>query len=417
MIGDLLDARVRLLDLVDDLSDVQCCVPRMDIVNPTIWEIGHVAWFQEKWTLRELGGRQSILAHADELYDSMAVLHRTRWGVPLPSRTETLDYMRAVLDAVLERLESVAFDAREEYFHRLVTYHEDMHGEALTHTRQTLALAAPVPRGGSFVPGAIETDLGDAEAPGGRLLLGASEDDAFVFDNEKRGHEVEVGPFRIARAAVTQAEFAAFVEAGGYREPRHWCEQGWMWREVAAAEHPVYWRREGPGCWLRRRFDQWVPLEDALPVSHVNWFEASAYCRWAGRRLPTEAEWEFAASVDGETKRRHPWGNEQAMPDRAHLDATSVDTVPVGAFAAGDSALGCRQMLGNVWEWTASTFGPYPGFVADPYADYSEPWFRTRKVLRGGCFATRSRMLRNTWRNFYTPERSDVIAGFRTVAL
>jgi iron(II)-dependent oxidoreductase len=162
-------------------------------------------------------------------------------------------------------------------------------------------------------------------------------------------------------------------------------------------------------------------------VLHVNWYEADAYCRWAGRRLPTEAEWETAASAEpsaggrrgdalAPTKRRFPWGDATPTPDRANLDWRAMGCVDVGAFPAGESAFGCRQMIGNVWEWTSDDFAPYPGFEVDPYQEYSEPWFGTHKVLRGGCWTTRSRLLRNTWRNFYRPDRRDVWAGFRTCA-
>jgi iron(II)-dependent oxidoreductase len=253
------------------------------------------------------------------------------------------------------------------------------------------------------------------EVPGGTFLLGATADEPFVVDNEKWAHPVEVRPFAIARAPVTQAEFTAFVEDGGYRRRPLWNPAGWRWREEAGAEHPVYWRRESGGQWLRRDFDRWVGLEPDRPALHVNWYEADAYCRWAGRRLPTEAEWEMAAAGPG-PKRRFPWG--QAPPSVAHanLDGRAAGCVDVGAVPGGDSACGCRQMLGNVWEWTASDFQPYPGFAADPYREYSAPWFGTHKVLRGGCWATRGRLLRNTWRNFSRPERRDVWAGFRTCA-
>jgi iron(II)-dependent oxidoreductase len=228
----------------------------------------------------------------------------------------------------------------------------------------------------------------------------------------------------MARTAVTQVEFATFVEEGGYREPRFWSEPGWRWRQEAGALHPVYWRRESPGQWLRRDFDRWVPLEPRRPVLHVNWYEADAYCRWAGRRLPTEAEWEAAAAaVPGNShlgtsiKQRFPWGGESPTSERARLDWNGMGCTEVDDLLDGDSAIGCRQMIGNVWEWTADDFLPYPGFTPDPYKEYSEPWFGTHKVLRGGCWATRSRLIHNNWRNFYTPARRDVWAGFRTCAL
>ncbi len=416
---DLEDARARTLALVSDLSDDQLLrVPLIPIVNPLRWEIGHVAWFQEKWTLRHLGRLPPTRPDGDDLYDSAEVHHDTRWEIALPSRGETLDTMQRILDRVLERLGKRAPTSEEEYFHRLVVFHEDMHGEALVYTRQTLSYPAP------RVPTTDRTESagpleGDVEIPGGRLALGAERNAPFVFDNEKWAHPVEVAPFRIARAPVTQAEFAAFVEDGGYRRDELWSADGLRWRKESKAENPVHWKRGTGGRWLRMHYDRLVALEEHRPIVHVNAHEAGAYCRWAGRRLPTEAEWELAASGEpGRTgrKRLYPWGDEPPTPERAHLDLASDGCAEVGAYPAGDSAFGCRQMIGNVWEWTATTFEPYPGFVADPYKEYSQPWFGTRRVLRGGSFATRSRLIRNTWRNFYTPDRRDVLAGFRTAA-
>lgn len=424
----LTEARARTIELVDDLTDERMMGPRLAIVNPLLWEIGHVAWFQEKWVLRHLGEARPLREDGDLLYDSARVPHDTRWDLPLPSREETLGYMQAVLDRIVERLSSIEPDEEETYFHLLAVSHEDMHVEAFTYTRQTLGY--PRPRtavasddararaaGGGPLPG-------DAEIPGGTFLLGATADLPFVFDNEKWAHPIEVRPFRIARAPVTNADFAAFVDDKGYQRRELWSEAGWQWREKEAAEHPVYWRRGMGGRWHRLSYGKLVPLEDHHPVIHVSWYEADAYCRWAGRRLPTEAEWEVAASakptpdgrgITGE-KRRFPWGGEPPSPDRANLDSRVGGAIDVGALPVGDSAFGCRQMIGNVWEWTDTDFGPYPGFVVDPYKEYSEPWFGSHKVLRGGCWATRSRLIRNTWRNFYTPDRRDVLAGFRTCA-
>ncbi len=226
-------------------------------------------------------------------------------------------------------------------------------------------------------------------------------------------------PFAIARAPVTQAEFAAFVEDDGYRRSELWSESGWTWRQTAKAEQPLYWQRNGQS-WLRRDFDHWLPLEPHRPIIHVNWYEAEAYCRWASRRLPTEAEWEAAAASDPNLtspKRRFPWGDAPPDATRAQLDGYALGCCDVADLPDGDSACGCRQMIGNVWEWTADAFGPYPGFTPDPYRDYSQPWFGTHKVLRGGAWPTRARLLRNTWRNFYKPDRRDVWAGFRTCAI
>jgi iron(II)-dependent oxidoreductase len=412
------DARERTLALVADLAPDRLMGPKLPIVNPLLWESGHVGWFAERWILRHDGGRAPLRADGDELYDSSAVPHDTRWSLPLAPWPETAAYLSAVLERVVER---VASGEADPYFVRLAVFHEDMHDEAFFYTRQTLAhpappFSSPPPDGGGPLPG-------DAQVPGGRFRLGAEPGEIeFVFDNEKWAHPVELKPFRIARAPVTQAEFAEFVDAGGYHQDALWCAAGWRWRIAAAAEHPVYWRRDGKQ-WRRRAFDRWVPLEPHRPVLHVNWYEADAFCRWAKRRLPTEAEWEAAAAgeptaegVLSPRRRRYPWGAAPPTPARAHLDGTDHGCIDVGALPEGDSAFGARQMIGNVWEWCADDFQPFPGFAPDPYREYSEPWFGTHKVLRGGCFATRARLIRNGYRNFYTPDRRDVWCGFRTCA-
>ena len=332
----LVDTRKRTLELVGDLNEEQMMGPQLRIVNPPLWEIGHLAWFQERWNLRRVTdeefGPSTILARGDDLYDSMEVHHNTRWDLPLLSRTETLDYMQRVLDDVLHKLNTEGPTPENAYFVRLAAFHEDMHGEeAFTYTRQTHGLPAPP-----------ISDY-DLSVLGGQPTV--------PFDG--------VGPFK-----------------------------------------------------------------PYAPVIHVNWHEAQAYCLWADRRLPTEADWEMAASAEpspdgGVTgrKRLYPWSDEPPAPRHTNLDGRLLGTVDVAALPEGDSAFGLRQMIGNTWEWCSDDFGPYPGFVPDPYKEYSEPWFGDHKVLRGGCWTTRSRMLRNTWRDFATPDRRDVFAGFRTCAL
>jgi iron(II)-dependent oxidoreductase len=446
--------RAHTLSLVADLDDRQMIGPRLAIVNPPLWEIGHVAWFQEFWVLRHLNKKQPLVENGDRLYNSTDVAHDTRWELLLPSRADTLHYMDEVIDRCIERLDhATELSPDEFYFYSLATFHEGMHTEALAYTRQTLGYPAPnlneqitdMPSGGGACPG-------DVEIPGGRFTIGATPDFPFVFDNEKWAHEVEVKPFRIARAPVTNGEFLAFVEDGGYRKSQFWSVDGRRWLETGGApqleksfakffnramnntsegqdfttrlDRPVYWRPDSGGRWQQRVYDRHVPLNENLPVVHVSWFEAEAYCNWARRRLPSEAEWEVAASAEPNhnstgcaARRRHfPWGDKAPAPEHANLDWRAGGPVEVGAHAAGGSAFGCRQMIGNVWEWTASDFLPYPGFTVDPYKEYSKPWFGTHKVLRGGCWATSSLLIRNTWRNFYTPDRRDVWAGFRTCA-
>ncbi len=418
--ADAWDAAQTVLALTADLDSAQQQGPMIPIVNPALWEVGHVGWFFEKWTLRNLYEASAMIDRADELYDSAAIAHDTRWRLAFPTWEQTREFVTEVVRNATGPIERREPNALEQYFLQLAAFHTDMHAEAFTYTRQTLgfsevSLTAPVvlpsPEPG-FEPH-------DVAVPGGTFILGPVEGELpFVFDNEKWGHETRVEPFAIAATAVTNGEFLRFVEAGGYRDRSCWSDAGWWWKQAAGAEHPVYWRRERDGSWLARRYDAWGPIDPHAAIIHVNWHEANAYCAWAGRRLPTEAEWEFAASggANGAPKRRYPWGDEPPSPERANLDFRGRGTVDVRALPAGDTPLGCRQMLGNVWEWTATEFGPYPGFTPDPYKEYSQPAFSGHRVLRGGAWSTRSRLIRNTWRNFYTPDRRDVMCGFRTCA-
>jgi iron(II)-dependent oxidoreductase len=365
----------------------------------------------------------AIREDADRLYDSISIAHDDRWELPLPGLQQTLAYIQAVEDKVKASL-TTGDDARRDYLTRYAVFHHDMHNEAYTYTRQTLSYPEPdIGRAGHSILDAGGL-IGDASIPGGEFLLGATQKDGFVFDNEKWAHSVEIEPFRIARAAVSNGDYLEFVQADGYSKQEYWDSEGWQWRQQAGLEHPVYWRHHAAG-WEIRQFDQWRALPVNAALIHVSWHEARAYCRWAGRRLPTEAEWEVAAAAepaaDGQSlaaiKRCYPWGNEAPRADQANLDGYALGTVDVGAHAAGDSAFGCRQMIGNVWEWTQDSFAPYPGFVPDMYQDYSQPLFGITKVLRGGAWPTRARMIRNTWRTYYGPDRNDVFAGFRTCAI
>jgi iron(II)-dependent oxidoreductase len=418
-------ARQRTLELIDGLTQAQLMGPRLPTVNPLLWEIGHVAWFHEYFVLRREYGRRPMLERGDQLYDSIAIAHDRRWDLPLYSLADMQDYMARVLDALLSRLPKGATSERDSFLYQFTTFHEDMHDEAFTWARQTLAYPTPAfvpdrpPRMGRPVEGPLD---GDAAIPGGTFAMGSLPEAPFLFDNEKWAHLVAVAPFRLARAPVTNAAFAAFVEDGGYGKPALWCQDGWAWRQAADAAHPVYWQPDRSGGWRLRRFDRWEPLPPDQPVVHVNWYEANAWCRWAGRRLPTEAEWEFAATMrpgpDGRLgKARYPWGDAPPAPDRANLDGFALGCVDVAGHAAGDNAWGCRQLLGNVWEWTAEMFGPFPGFSPDDYKEYSEPLFGQTRVLRGGAWMTRSRMVTATYRNYFGPERRDIFAGFRTCAL
>ena len=423
------DARRRTLELLEGLDDQQLLGPKLPIVNPMLWEVGHVAWFHEHFILQRAYGADPISERAQANYDSAVVAHDRRWDLDLFSRQETLDYMSLVHDRLINRLTGPMADFTDSYLYQFTTFHEDMHDEAFVWSRHTLEY--PVPSFATAIDPGPPIDaragslVGDVDVPGGQFLLGAPGNAPFVFDNEKWSHPVEIAPFRIARAPVTNAQFAEFVDAEGYKRKEFWGEPGWAWRSENDIEQPVYWQRDGAGGWTMRSFDQWQSLPPDQPVIHVNWYEANAYCRWAGRRLPTEKEWETAAlgipnnagNMLADAKRRFPWGDEPPGENRCNLDGRSLGCVDVAALPDADSAFGCRQMLGNVWEWCADTFSPYPGFSADAYKEYSQTLFGHTKVLRGGAWTTRSRMVSGLHRNFFGPERRDVLAGFRTCAL
>ena len=422
LINDLKDARQRTLALIDGLDQQQIIGPKLATVNPLLWEIGHVAHFHEFWTLRHLDNARPLLKNADDLYDSINIAHENRWDLPLLSLDSTKAYMQQVLDAEVNRLKNKNVSAKDIYLTRYAVFHENMHTEAFTYSRRTLNYPAPtfsntVLEDAIYNTGVVE---GDVEIAGGDYMLGAHKQTDFCFDNEKWQHPVNVKPFSIARSATSYQQFAQFVDDGGYSDQQFWDDDGWDWCQKNKTTLPNGWKKDTNDHWSIKQFDQWHSMKPHTAVVHINWYEANAWCRWARRRLPTEAEWELAASGSPKNineKRFYPWGNNAPTEKHVNMNSRAMRTIDVGALADGDSAFGCRQMLGNVWEWTADTFNPYPGFVADMYQDYSQPLFGQTKVLRGGAWTTRSRMIRNTWRNYYGADRNDVFAGFRTCAL
>lgn len=357
---------------LDDLARV----PYLTIINPPLWELGHIAWFAEWFVLREAATSKPaaakhpcLLAAGDRWFDSGNVAHATRWSLDLPDTAEVKKYAATVFNRILDKLATAANGAQALYPYRLVLAHEDMHGEAWAYTLQTLGLTA---QSSLTVPTAASHS--ELHFAGATMQLGSAATDEFVFDNEKWAHPVVVPAFAIDSNFVTNAQYKKFVDQGGYQQPQLWDDAGRAWLTATQRTAPSYWQRNGKQ-WRCQRFGIWIDMDDNEPLRHVNWHEAQAYCRWAGRRLPTEAEWEFAATS----------GN----PDFS---------------------------WGGLWEWTSSLFQPYPGFSADAYLEYSAPWFGTHQVLRGASFATQSRMRFPRYRNFFTPERDDIFAGFRTCA-
>jgi len=387
----LTDVRARLLAMVDDLDDRQWRVPSMPGVNPIAWELAHVAWFAEWWTLRgphRAGADGRLQAqrpprHAgpDALLDSSRLAHADRWSAPMPDREQVQKVLAAQLDDCLDALARLPDEDGPLYFHRLALMHEAMHCEALEWLRAALGYPAP----GSVPPPRVSpapladsaacSPAGPVPVAGATVLLGWPDGEAgFVFDNERGQRAMTLADFDIDPAPVTAGRFVEFVEAGGYREPKWWPGEAGRWLARSGREHPERWRRGSVG-WELRWFDRWRPLDPDEVLIHVNAWEAEAFCRWAGRSLPSAAQWERAAGI--------------------------------GALRWGHS----------VWEWTADAFAPYPGFAPGPYSDYSAPWFGTHRELRGGAFATTALIHHPRYRNFFTPERTDVFAGFRTASL
>jgi len=382
--------RTQLLGLFDGFEQALgpdgLRIPQDTTMNLPLWELGHIGWFEEFWLSRNcergLGSASnpfvprsaSLMTQADGLYDSSDVAHGRRWQLALPDPDATRGYLAAVREATHAVLQASGPGDDDLYFFRLVLFHEDMHREAWHFMAQRLgidlgpAMTARAPRAGLAT--------GAWNVSGGWRRIGAA-GPGFAFDNELGAHVLDVPAFSIDRAPVTWAAFIAFVEAGGYANDRLWTLAGHEWRRRADASHPLN-LRHGPDGWQRSQFGHWVSLDLTGPVQNVSAHEAEAWCRWAGRRLPTEREWETAAQLAPEQGEDFEWG--------------------------------------EVWEWTASAFGPYPGFAAHPYRDYSEPWFDGRPVLRGGSFATSPHMKHPRYRNFFPAGRNDMFAGFRTCA-
>ncbi|MFV8569931.1 selenoneine synthase SenA [Marinobacter sp. SBS5] len=423
LLEELALARTRTEQLINSLSDAQLDVPYHPGVNPPLWEMGHSAFFYEVFVFKLLDGTESYNPSMDDLWDSFHVQHRDRWRRDLfPGREETLRYFNVVYDRVAERIRGCELTDQELYLYRYAIFHQNMHIESLIWCRQTVGYPAPGDfKGDRPAPG--EAVAGDVEVPAGRWVMGmpgapmdfAAED--FAFDAEKPRFEVELPGFAISRSLVTNREFLAFVEDGGYRQPELWSFGGQQWL-ASAPGHPVYWRRQ-EGQWQVRLFDRWLPLNLDAPVTHVSYWEAEAWCRWIGRRLPTEYEWEVAAlgNRPGEVFRRYPWGNEAPDVSRVDMNGRSMAQNPVFDYPAGESPFGCRQMLGSVWEWTSDQFLPYDGFKVDMYPFMSTLQFGDHKVTRGGSCATTSSLIRGTYRQAYLPHRNDVFTGFRTCAL
>lgn len=379
----LQDAREYTLTLFDCFKgaglDIPKKVPILPHINPPLWELGHIAWFAEWYSLRGAQSSEpaaaqhtSLLTKGDDWFDSNTVPHRARWGLDLPSSGAMKTYCREVLDRVLDKLGRTKNERDALYPYRLALAYEDMRGEALAYSLQTLGVVLPQQLAGHTIPPWAQ---GEIRFPGGTIELGSSSGNGFVFDNEKWAHACHVPPFSMDSTLVSNAQYCEFIADGGYQKPQFWtiAGRGWLMRNDISA--PRDWERDGKN-WRCRRFGKQIALPLHEPVRHVSLYEAQAYCAWTQRRLPTEAEWEFAALS------AHP-----------------------------------ALRWGDLWEWTCSPFEPYPGFAPDAWREYSQPHFVTHQVLRGASFATRLRQRSVKFRNFCLPERNDMFVGFRTCVL
>ena len=420
LIADALEAaRVRTSGLTDCVEDADLLKQHSPLMSPLVWDLAHVGNQEELWLLRAVGGREPMRPEIDPLYDAFVHPRSERPTLPLLAPAEARQYLVEVRGRVMDLLEKVRFDSEQLTGHGfafgMIAQHEQQHDETMLSTHQLRegepALFRPAP---PRAPAEVRLPS-EAFIPGGPFTMGTSTE-PWALDNERPAHEVDVPGFYLDTTPVTNAAYIEFINDGGYDQERWWSPEGWAHRQNSGLFAPLFWRREG-NQWLRRRFGTVEPVPGEEPVVHVCFYEAEAYAAWAGRRLPTEAEWEKAARYDPATgrSRRYPWGDEDPTPEHANLGQRHLQPAEAGAYPAGASPYGVRQLMGDVWEWTATSFLPYPGFAAFPYKEYSEVFFGSDyKVLRGGSFAVDQVACRGTFRNWDYPIRRQIFSGFRT---
>jgi iron(II)-dependent oxidoreductase len=419
----LAEARERTLLLVSSVPEAELMSQHNRLMSPIVWDMGHIAHFEELWLVRNLEGPVEF-GEMPGVFNPFENPRSVRGQLALPALGDTLDHMartrRTVLDRVLDGETGAADPGLVEggYVYRMVAQHEYQHDETILQALQLKDDGARYRAPRAIAPPAARPVPADSDGmvsfPGGVVDMG-TDDRTAAYDNERPRHAVEVAPFRIGAWAVTNGEYTRFMDDGGYDRAELWSEAGWKHRTDAGLVAPQFWERHD-GAWWTRSMDREMPVDPSRPVCHVCWHEAEAYCRWAGGRLPTEAEWEAAASWDpaSASKRLYPWGDEPPTPLDANIDQLAFETAPVGAYPRNVSPIGCYGMIGDVWEWTSSDFAAYPGYRTFPYPEYSEVFFGPDyKVLRGGSWATRPGAIRNTFRNWDYPIRRQIFSGFR----
>jgi len=402
--------RASTLALVRNLTDAEYSRQADPDFSPVGWHLGHIAFTEALWILEHLAGQAHPLAEHRQLFAADGLPKAARQQVP--DLSTTLDSMALVRQRVWDYL-AVAPLAQQSRLWWWLLQHESQHVETISivlalHRRaqgryllssraldsQSGLVAAPIAHCQQAAPMVF--------MPGADIWVGSEGIEA--IDNEQPAFAAGVAPFHIDVYPVTRGAFREFILAGGYNTPSLWSSAGWAWRLVAGVERPLYW------CGDRA-------LEDH-PVCGVSYYEAEAYAAFAGKRLPTELEWERAACWDAAGQRLglYPWGNTWPGPAQGNLGGSRAMTSPVGSFPTGATAAGCQDLLGNVWEWTSSWFEGYPGFRAFPYRGYSALYFDGQhRVLRGGSWATRPWSLRGPLRNWYYPHSRAIFAGFRCV--
>jgi iron(II)-dependent oxidoreductase len=416
----LIAARDRTSALTDCVDEPDLIRQHSPLMSPLVWDLAHIANQEEMWLLRTVGGEDPIHPEIDPLYDAFEHPRSERPSLPLLPPGEARTYAADVRGRVLDLLAGARFSgtplATGGFAFGMVVQHEQQHDETMLITHQLRRGAPVLTAAPPAAPPADAISLpAEVAVAGGPFTMGTSSE-PWALDNERPAHQVHVPPFFIDTTPVTNAAYQAFIADGGYDDPRWWTPAGWDHRQRTGLAAPMAWRREG-GEWVRTAFGVTAPAAPAEPVLHVCWYEADAYARWAGRRLPTEAEWEKAARFDPASgrSRRFPWGDDAPTAERANLGQRHLRPAPAGSYPDGSAPCGARQLIGDVWEWTSSDFLPYPGFRAWPYREYSEVFFGPEyKVLRGGSFAVSPVACRGTFRNWDYPVRRQIFAGFRT---
>ncbi|HYB18459.1 MAG TPA: ergothioneine biosynthesis protein EgtB [Streptosporangiaceae bacterium] len=423
---ELTGARQRTALLTDCVDEADLVRQHSPLMSPLVWDLAHIANQEELWLLREVGGREPMHPAIDPLYDAFEHPRAERPSLPLLPPAEARAYAREVRARVLDLIDRSRFGGTRllsgGFAFGMIAQHEVQHDETMLITHQIRARAgsrAGTPVLAAAAPGPAPADAlrlpSEVLVPGGSFTMGTSTE-PWALDNERPAHTVDLAPFFIDTTPVTCGAYAEFIADGGYDDPRWWTAAGWEYRQRAGLTAPLYWSRDA-GQWTRPVFGATEAVRPEEPVLHVCWYEADAYARWAGRRLPTEAEWEKAAGFDPETgrSRRYPWGNSEPDSTLANLGQQLLRPAPAGSYPDGAAPCGARQLIGDVWEWTSSDFLPYPGFSAWPYREYSEVFFGPEyKVLRGGSFAVSPVACRGTFRNWDYPIRRQIFSGFRT---